>query len=216
MQSGVEWLFRGQQIRALLTPGTGNGVVATFDHWKAGKDGFEPVRRQDWLAERGLGHLSIQTAGNDWYLNRDLGPAQVVLARELAAFRNIRMIGFSMGGFGALMFGAAIGASEGLLVSPGLPRQFDKTDWLVRSARGPRYSIVYDPKIAVDVWRATSLAELLPATRLLPLEGGGHPATGAIHRAGRFNAVRRVATGEITDPAFLSRVHARSSRALAL
>ena len=215
MQSGVEWLFRGQHIRAFLTRGTKEGVIATFDHWKADKCGFDPARPAGWVAERGFSHLSIQTVGNDWYLNRDIGPAQMVMRREAAALGPIRMVGFSMGGFGALMFGAALGATEGLLISPALPRKFKNAGWLAESAAGPAYALIYDPTIPIDVWRAQVLTGLVPRTRLVALEGGGHPATGKIRQAGRFNAVRRVATGEVADVGWLSRIHARSSAALA-
>jgi hypothetical protein len=58
------------------------------------------------------------------------------------------------------------------------------------------------------------LAELIPRVSLVALEGGGHPATGTIHRAGRFNAVRSVATGEVSDAAWLSEVHRDASAPL--
>jgi len=214
MWGGVEWLFQGRHIRASLVRGRQDDVVVTFNHWRAGRSGFDPVAPESWITARGLGHLRIQTAANDWYLNPDLVAAQAALRNARDRIGQTRLFGMSMGATGALRFGAALRAEVGLLISPSLPRKILDAETLRRAAEGPRYTFIYDPKITVDVWSATVLEELLPGSKLVSLAGGGHPATGTIHRAGRFNLVRDAATGETPDVTAIIHAHRRIAERL--
>jgi len=209
MRGGVEWLFQGQHIRAYLVHGWQDDVVVTFNHWRAGRAGFDPVASESWITARGLGHMRIQTAANDWYLNPDLAAAQAALRDARKRIPRTRLFGMSMGGSGALLFGAALQADAALLISPSLPRKMQDATVLQQAAKGPRYTFLYDPKIAVDVWSVTVLSDLFPGSSLVSLHGGGHPATGTIHRAGRFNLVRDVATGAAPDVTAIIHAHNR-------
>ncbi|MEO8529736.1 MAG: hypothetical protein ABI459_00795 [Deltaproteobacteria bacterium] len=209
MSGGVEWLFQGQHIRASLMRGEREDVVVTFNHWRVGRAGFDDIHDDSWITQRGHGHLRIQTAANDWYLNADLRPAHQALREAAPRIGKTRLFGLSMGGFGALMFGAALGSEAGLLISPSLPRKFHDAASLQAAAQGPRYTFLYDPKIPVDVWSVGVISDLLPGSQLVSLAGGGHPATGVLHRAGRFNIVRRAATGETSDPSMIAKAHHR-------
>lgn len=207
MSEEVEWLVSGEAIRASLIGPKTKEVVVTFDHWRADRAGFDKIAPYSWFTAQGFGHLRIQTAKNDFYINADIGAAQDMLARACEGLGPRRMLGFSMGAFGALLFGRALAARSALLISPSLPRYLPDGADLRDCAEGPDYTLVYDPTIARDSWSAAVLLDLVPKTTLVTLVGGGHPATGAICRAGKFNEVRRLATSAAQHPLALADLH---------
>ena len=216
MTDGVEWLFQGRDIRVWMKRGKREGTIATFCHWQNGRQGqFGPPEGSSWVTDAGFGLIRIETAWNDRYQNDDLLGAQAALAREAERFGPVRLYGNSMGAVGALMFGGALNAVSGLLVSPRMPPMPFRNASMFASSFGPAYTLLYDPKIPIDVWSADVIGSRVPLTELVPLPGGGHPATGTIWRANRYHEIRRYAAGEISDPRHLAWLHQRASKRLA-
>jgi hypothetical protein len=216
MSDGVEWLFQGRDIRVWVKRGTRDEMIATFCHWKYDRSGgFGPPGGSSWVSEAGFGLIRIETAWNDWYQNDDLLRAQEAVAERADEFGPVRLYGNSMGAVGALMFGAALNAVSGLLISPRLPPSPFRHASMFASSLGPAYTLLFDPLIPVDVWSAEVIGARVPLTECVPLSGGGHPATGTIHRAGRYAEIRRYASGEISDPQYLVWLHRKLTKRLA-
>ncbi len=179
----------------------GSGPVwATFDNFDMARRGFGAFRRSETAMGRTQVH--IQTAANDWYLNEDLDAA-------LASLRPApgRALGISMGAFGALLFAAALGTEEAILVSPRFPAPLGwpkrakvyatnpPPGWEARLRAAtialPAGLVLYDPHHKDDRAATLWLTGLNPRLRVLAVPFADHPATRLFREAQSWGPLQR-------------------------
>jgi hypothetical protein len=221
-------LFEGAHI---LIDQEGSGPAwVTFDNFQPKRTDFTPPRREGSALARGWSTLQIRTRRNDWYLNPDLARAQAALMPMPGA----RAMGFSMGGFAALLFAPALGLEEAILVSPRMPApitwpkravvyadpQTLPPGWedLAREGvrRLARGLVLYDPHHADDLATARWIQAENPAILGLALPFAGHPATALFREASAWSEVQSACLSlSIAElPAALARLR-RSCRSVA-
>jgi len=198
-----ELVFQGLHSRAVCINPDASKLIVRFDHWSSGKSGFGLLAPWRLTQDRQFAQLNVQVARNDFYLNDDLTQLRQDLRRFTKRFTHIQALGFSMGGFGALLLSRALRLHHVVLVSPqrpGFPRQPPfSTDLKVeqdmfRSGIDARLDgirgcmrgvILYDPRVAEgrDMAYAKKIMEMAPKLKPLALPGAGHPATRLIAQA---------------------------------
>ena len=212
----AERIFDGETLRATLLPHPDPGprpapLIVTFDFRQPGKSDFGAPTASAGFRKAGFSQLSIRTRANDWFVNPET-PALEARLRSLAHdVGPVHMLGWSMGGYGAFRFAAAMGASRIVAVSPQVSldpatvpfewrypveaRGFDPRLGRIPPppGRGPSGMILVDPFIAADLAHARALGALFPRVRLLRLAGGGHPASRLLRAAGKAWHIQRAA-----------------------
>ena len=178
------------------------------------------------LLQAGAAHLMIESAENDWFLNPDLPALRAALNGFTAGFEDVVAIGFSFGGYGALLLARALHLRRALLVSPQFSIFPERAPFELRyrqiAARlDPRFDdldtqadpalagcIVFDPRLApADAAHAALIRTRFPALRSVAMPFGGHPALRLVGEAHLFAKVQSLLQqGEIT-PAALRRLH---------
>lgn len=168
-------------------------LIATFTHWEKDRNGFSDQRPLKAALDRGYGHLIIQTAQNDWYLNADL-PAMLQCLSQFVNGRETIALGFSMGGYGAIRVSGSLGISRALLVSPqysvipdkvpfdtkkrDLSRCFAEYDSLDEAQHQMSGFVLFDSLgCSRDRHHARMIGMQFPKLRLAALPGASHPAT---------------------------------------
>lgn len=221
MNSSIETVFNGAHSRAICSDVQSSNLLVRFEHWVAGKSAFSPFVPWNFARSADFAQLSIQVSKSDFYLNEDLQALRHALYCFTDRFAYVQALGFSMGGFGALLLSRALRLQYGVLVSPQCPAfvsrsPFNATlgyegaifsrsqnsllDGLHKDMRGV---VFYDPFAASgrDMAYAEVLEGLVPRLKLVALPGAGHPATKMIANArlyGKFQA-------SILDPRGLAR-----------
>jgi hypothetical protein len=200
-------VFDGAFLRARLTlPRKGaTALYVTFRQridqpGTFSEDG--PVRQ---ALQRGMGHLHIQSLFNDWYLNAETAALEHALGKLRSGFATARAVGYSMGGYGAMRFAAALRLDQALVVSPQftLDRAVIPEDRRYREATSfdgrlgdlARHGkpdlqgvVVFDPSHPLDRRHAVLIRGAMPAMAPAACMFGGHPASGALRAAGGFRA----------------------------
>lgn len=231
----TETVFDGSCLRARLTlPRDGSGALyVTFRQWIAQPGRFTddpPVRE---ALRRGMAHLHLQSFWNDWYLNAETRALEAALRALRPRFSLVHAIGFSMGGYAALRYAAALDLTQALVISPqfsldrALVPQEDRypeaTDFdpelgdLFRHGKPDLTgAVMFDPSQRPDPVHARLIAQAMPGMVPAPCVFGGHPATQAIRAAGGFASVQNLGLDGNLTAAAVVRLHrslrARSSR----
>lgn len=189
-----------------------------------------PVRQALGL---GMAHLHLQSRWNDWYLNPETTALEAALRPLRAAFTAARAVGYSMGGYAAVRFAAALDLTQALVVSP----QFTLDRTLIPNERRYREAdgydsalgdlgrhgkpdlqgvIVFDPSHPLDPIHARLIARTMPAMLPAPLMFGGHPATQGIRAGGGFRSFQALGLDGELSARSIVRLHrqlrAQSSR----
>lgn len=202
-----------------------DALAVTFDHWGEGKRGFSQKKAHTELARRGFTHLHVSTSQNDWFLNPEMPEALLKIADFAEPFARKLTIAFSMGGFGALLVSRVVAFDQLLLVSPhstysnAFPPHDDRfsadilDEGFARTAHDMVHSslkmdaecvVVFDSTRPFDEAHARMSKKLFTRSRLVDLRGGGHPATGVLRAAKRYNMVLEAAIGHgIDETAFV-------------
>jgi hypothetical protein len=204
--------------------------MLTFDSWSRGRKQFKEFKPAEWIKHEKFAEVRIQSRFSDWYINDELTVAQEIVSRLAKRFENTSCIGFSMGGFAALLFGSYIRSSHVLAISPQFcpgdhespVRDIDKsiyTDQLPtlmhlipyenRSIKG---TILFDSNNQKDTDHATSIGFYFPNVVLTSLPGGGHPASKLITADRQFNLITRVAIAQEGAISHLGEAHNRLYR----
>ncbi len=204
----VQTLFDGAHLRAHLWPGRSGVLVATFD-FRSRRDSFAEPSASLQIARAGHAQLAIGSRCNDWFINPDTEALEPVLARVAAAHHTVRALGWSMGGYGAFRFAAALRAQTVVAVSPQVSiapalvpwdrryrdeaEGFDDAlgDLAPRALPGLAGLILVDPFLRHDIRHAAMLQALFPGVAIARLGFGGHPATRVLRETGRAGAVQR-------------------------
>lgn len=220
-------IFEGQSLRATLFEGARDKLFVSFRQ-RVGQDGsFDEAKPSMRFVNEGYAHLHLQSRMNDWYINGETQALETALA-GLSGFNRRVGIGFSMGGYGAVRFADALGLEHLIAVSaqytidPALVPQdrryrkhaggFDPEVGRIAENSVLKGAIVYDPALALDKLHAQQLKALCPSMQLVPMWGGGHPATGVIGSLKRFPRVQKQLLDGDVNCAALRRIHRKCRR----
>jgi pimeloyl-ACP methyl ester carboxylesterase len=226
-------VFDGEHLRATLLPGERDHLVVTLDYRRTGKSDFTPDIHSSTFARKGYAQLSIKTRTNDWFVNADTTALEAGLADIAARYGKVTLLGYSMGGYGALRFARALGAASAVIISPQVSiapdvvpfdpryraegRRFDKVtgDLTPHAMPGLSGLIVIDPFVAADLRHARMIRALFPGLSFVRLGFGGHPAIRVLRGAGKAWTIHREAVMDSPKGTFMCREHRAGRRASA-
>ena len=222
-------IFDGAYLRGTLFTAVNTtnakSLIVRFEARDKNKTGFKPTDTIASLAAQGHAVLSLQTAGNDWFINPDTSGLCAVLTALAAKHPNPRLIGFSMGGYAAFRFARVLGAAWVVAVSPQYSiapatvpwdkryraegANFDPTmgDIAPHAMPGLRGVIYFDPFKLLDLRHCRMLQAQFPRVMALRLPGGGHPATKLMGVQGRIGPVIKSVAGGRDAAVAVQRLH---------
>jgi pimeloyl-ACP methyl ester carboxylesterase len=196
-----EILFRSDHIEVRrIAAGDGRHQVVTFESYHDdvgfGRSGFG----ESFFARAALTGIHVLTSGNDWYQYPEMEAALAVIRDAVSGADRVLTYGSSMGGYAAVRFADAVGATHVLSISPQYsidPRRMrsDRRWWWEqkRIAFLPAYNgpitcaaeivIAYDPTIKLDNLHARLIGRDVEA-RFLRLAYAGHPITTVLSELG--------------------------------
>lgn len=204
-----EWIFQSDRLRAYCDNPTCVRARVNFDHRRLGRTEFDEAQLFAGVVRHGYASLVIQSASNDYYLNDDLPDLRRALAEYCARFEDVSGIGFSMGGFAALILSRAMNTSNLWLVSPMSPSfpklpPFDRDMGAERDVfdrygpergikRDLRGVVMFDPyfELGRDRAYAEFVQILCPKISLLAMPWGGHPATQFLSEIKQYSPMLR-------------------------
>ncbi len=230
-----ETVFDGQFLRATLWGASpqARGLYVTFRHRMPDPGQFTDAGPVKTALVRGMAQLQLQTRLNDWYLNPETPDLEAALRTLRPRFAFVRALGYSMGGYAALRYAAALALDQAVVVSPQftldrsiLPEEqrypeavgFDPVLGDLRRHGHPGLCgiILFDPRRKIDVSHARLVASVMPGMRFAPCAFGGHPATTALRDAGGFRQFQALSLQDRPGAADFVQLHrklrARSER----
>lgn len=227
-----EMVFEGRQSRAFCFNPGASKLWVRLNARLSDKVGFAEPEPYKSAIEAGFASMWVQTAVNDYYVNDDLADLRRALHAFTARFDYVAAIGFSMGGFGALLLSRALRLRQAVLVSPqrlGFPKAFPflsdpEVEHLAFCQGGDpgldgvspdlRGMVLFDPHFGRgrDRTYAGHLEQIAPGLTQLPLTGAGHPATGALHEAKHFGRFQKAILEVPPNAAAVRDIHRRSRR----
>lgn len=229
--TNTKLIFDGAALRVVLYPGDPRLLMVTLDWRRDGKADFSPANYSTNFARMGYAQLSIKTKANDWFLNQDTLAAEAAMARLRPAFDRIHVLGFSMGGYGALRFAAALGAHSVVAVSPQSSLHPDQApfeqrypveaagfdpilgDLSSRAVPDLRGLILIDPFEQTDLAHARNITALFPKLQLARLNFGGHPAFQIVRETGKtWTLHHAAAAAAVANPALIIAAHRAGRR----
>lgn len=166
--------------------------VVTFDHYGIGQGFVRPGFGEAWLQAQGISAIHVLGRSEDWYQYADMDAAMATVRAATAGATRVLTYGSSMGGYAALRFADAAGATDALALSPQYsidPRiavherrwsqDFRRIRWRPELS-GPilcsaRAVVVYDP-VGPDRWHGERIAEDI-ACHPIRLPYTAHPVT---------------------------------------
>lgn len=224
-----EFLYDGKKLKLSTRGPRTDKLMVTYDFWSKTKPGFGRINPQSSYADRGFTHLHLSARQNDWFLNRETEEVLAVIADFAQGFDRAATIGFSMGGYGAMLVSRVVDFDQALMVSPhinfsehqypyetrfpshigNLGRALKLNETVIsgppaRAACG----VIYDSSIEGDSYHAEAAGSRFRTAQLVDCVGGGHPATTAITRAGLFPLVLDAITGDGLELAPIRQAHA--------
>lgn len=173
--------------------GDGRHQVVTFESYHD-DTGFDRIGFGETFFERaGVTGIHVLSVGNDWYQYPEIGAVLSIIREAVAGAESVLAYGSSMGGYAAVRFADAIGATDVLALSPQYsidPRRMkaDRRWWWDqkriqfqpehngRISGHARVVIAYDPTIRLDRLHAEAIARDVSVT-MLCLPHAGHPVT---------------------------------------
>ena len=195
-------------------------LVVTFDSYTHDRRPDRPGFGEAFFAGHSIDAVHVIPCGNDWYQYPEMPDAAALIGNIAAAYKRVVSYGSSMGGYAAIRFGEAVGASAALALSP----QFSvdpaavpfETRWR-RDARHLDFSLerrwpagfVETSYIAFDPYTPDrGHVELFAGkTGIVPIRiaNSGHPCTGYLAEIGLLQqAALAVVRGDL-DAGWLSR-----------
>ena len=192
----METVFDGVCLRALCHGQGRQGIIVTFDHWRKDRAGFPDMAPVGRVLDMGYRSLVISSAANDWFLNTETRALRQALRAFVPKGTVVRAFGFSMGGYGALLFSRALRLQSVVLfgaqasirreVVPFETRwqteavQLDGTldclaDMVKPDLRGV---VLFDPrKLREETLQARAIQAVAPLLQPVALPFSGHPPT---------------------------------------
>ena len=179
-------------------------LVITFYHYANARSTNVSGFGEEFFLRRNIDAVHFIPAQNNWYQYDELPHAAALVRKIAEQYRKVVTYGSSMGGYAAIRFGRAVGASEALALSPQfsidpLVTPFEQR-WAPHSARisfalerswreqfVPRAYVVYDPydrdRRHVEMFRGeTAVIDI----RVL---NGGHPTIWLLADLGLLEAI---------------------------
>jgi hypothetical protein len=219
-------IFQGAHLRAVLTGPGPNGLFVTFDNWRKDRVGFPERTPLKTALAMGYASLNIATAANDWFLNPDLDPLRRMLAGLASQFPVVRAMGFSMGGYGALLFSRALRLDYVTLFAPQVSiraavapferrwrREAGLIDGRLDDLAGTvspdlKGVAIFDPFYArAERQHARAIQALAPGIALAPMPFSRHPPTAVIMANRRFRGIQEAAIAGTLTAADIRQVH---------
>lgn len=112
-------LFRSDDLLVRRVAGFGGPVCyVTFASYTDNRTLDRPGFGEDYFRGRGIDAIHVLSRDNRWYQHSELTDAIAAVAAAAAGYERVIVYGSSMGGFAALRYGAACGATVGLALSP--------------------------------------------------------------------------------------------------
>ena len=223
-------IHAGEALRADLFARGHPRLMVTFDYRTPGRAGFRPLAASAGFDKAGFDQLVIRSAANDWFINPETEAMESALGACAAGYDRVHALGYSMGGYGAFRFAAALGAAQVVAVSPQATLAPVEVPWETRyraeargfdaalGALGPRSVpglagiIVADPFKPLDRSHAALIRAQFPQLALARLAFGGHPATKALRQAGKAWVVQKAAMEAGAGPGGITAMHRRWRR----
>ncbi|MDO6412986.1 hypothetical protein Q4F19_01185 [Sphingomonas sp. BIUV-7] len=189
-----EILFRSDhvEVRRILAGDLRHQIV-TFESYHD-DGGFERTGFGETFFERaGFTGIHVLSAGNDWYQYPEIDAVLAVIREAVSGAERVLTYGSSMGGYAAVRFADAVGATHVLSLSPQYsidPRRVsaDRRWWWDQKRIGflSRHNgtiscaadvvVAYDPTLKLDRLHAELIGRDVRA-RFLRLDYAGHPVT---------------------------------------
>ncbi|TKW66220.1 MAG: hypothetical protein DI616_12140 [Paracoccus denitrificans] len=186
-------VFLGKHVRAIHF-GETERIFVALDFGRSDRNGFPEQSPSRYLAKRGIGTLSIMLSENSWYLTPENDALRHALDAHCRGARDVRAMGVSMGGFGAVLLSKALHLKKALLISPQYSIFRSRAPWDRRRNRiSAKFSeawddldqgvkpdlsgmMIYDPRRRPDVHHIRALGRVLPDMKIAAVPFGGHPA----------------------------------------
>jgi len=219
-------VFQSARLRAMCYGAGRQRLTVGFDYLRPTRAGFPMRAPPQHMLQTGAAHLIIESAENDWFLNPDLGALRVALARFTAQFDDVAAIGFSLGGYGALLLGRALHLRRALLISPQYSIFPERAPFELRyrhiAARldpllddldaqadgGLTGCIAFDPRLApADAAHAALIQARFPGLRAVAMPFAGHPALRLVGEAHLFAKVQALLLRDEITPRALRALH---------
>lgn len=222
-------VFDGGLIRAELFNPDGAQLFVSFRQRLGEPGSFDTPRPVRSFTSQGMAHLHLQARWNDWYINGETEALETALRALTARFDRVVAMGFSMGGYAALRFAAALRLDQLIAVSPqySIARDHVPFDRRYRDCAGgfvpdlgdlaPRGTpvggvILADPFRPLDLRNAELICAAFPGLRIARLAGGGHPASRVIREGGRFAKLQAQLTKPRVPLRRITMIHRNSRR----
>jgi hypothetical protein len=205
---GERRIFDGALLRAELYGSGQAGLFVSFDHYRPDRAGFPRMAAVQTALDLGYASLVISTAANDWFLNEDLPRLRAALAPLVQDFAVVRAIGFSMGGYGALLLSDTLRLGFATLWAPQVSiragiapfeTRFRHEARLVNGmldqlhlhvAQGLNGVILCDPFAhPAERKHARAVQAMSPGLQIAPLPFSGHPPTHLVMRGGHYRRI---------------------------
>jgi lysophospholipase L1-like esterase len=203
-------------------------LVITFDSYSDQGLLERPGFGENFLSSRQIDALHVIPRDNRWYQYPELPEVASLLCGIAGNYARTITYGSSMGGYAAIRFAGAVGASAALAVSPQFSidptivpfenRWLDDAqaiDFRLERSWSPDFAgtayIVYDPS-NIDARHVELFAR---RTRVIPvaLHGAGHPCTGFLAEIGLLQPlVLEVAAQTFDVTAFVDKARIRRGR----
>lgn len=215
-----ERIFDGAFLRAELHGAGKAGLFVSFDHYRVDRRGFSPRAPVQLALDRGFASLVISSAANDWFLNPDLPALCGSLADLAQNYPVVRAIGFSMGGYGALLMSQALGLSFATLWAPQVSIRKRVAPFETRFQREARQInavadqlrlyikpdlegvILFDPFAhPAERQHARAIQALAPRLAVCAMPFSGHPPTEVVMSGRCYTSVmEHTVAGTLTAP----------------
>ena len=112
-------LFRSDDVVVRRVPaGPTDRWVVTFDHYAIGSGFDRPGFGEAYLRSEGISAIHVMGRSEDWYQYPDMAAALATVQAATAGAERVMTYGSSMGGYAALRFADAVGATDALALSP--------------------------------------------------------------------------------------------------
>lgn len=216
-------VFTSDSLRGVCHNAGADDLIVFLDHLQRRDGRFVEPSFPTRLRNRAF--LQIQCLTNSWFLSPDTQGLRAALMGFCARFSTVTVLGSSMGGYGALLLGRELHATQMLLVSPQAsifparaPFEQRFTDYAAPLDPGldqalesdPDYCrgvLIYDPAVPQDRQHKTLICQRFPGLQSLAFAFAGHPALGLVSKEQRFGEVLDELLSPPLDPQRLRQLH---------
>ncbi len=227
-----DWIFQGARLRAFCDNPSAPNMRAKFNYLAKARHDFDALSPISPAKDPRFAQIFVQTSSNDYYLNDELPLLRAALFAYCGRYDRREAIGFSMGGFGAIMLARAMQLTKVLLVSPVSEmafrrpqRAFDPQweeilfcgeDTFAGVHQALQGTILCDPQArgGRDLFYARFLQRLHPNLHIFCLPWAGHPATKLFSETGSYGQLRQAFFDGTLTPhkaKYLQRTHRMTS-----